>query len=624
MLRIATILLFSSGVATAAGAADEPVDFAHEVLPLLRERCASCHTNGKSKGDVSMNTREELLKSKAIVPGKSAESPLIERVTETDLEMRMPPKGPALTEAQVATLRRWIDGGAGWQEGFSFAKSGAGLPMKPRKPELPPVVDGRTNPVDRIVDAYFAARKVTPPPALDDSAFLRRVSLDLVGLPPTPEELDAFLADKAPDKRDRVVKRLLDDGQKYAEHWLTFWNDLLRNDYQGTGYIDGGRKAITGWLYKALRENKPYDKFVRELISPTPDSEGFIRGIKWRGVVNASQVPELQFAQNVGQVFLGLNLKCASCHDSFIDSWKLEDTYGLAAIIADSSLPIYRCDKPTGATAQVRSLFPNLGPIDPSQPREERLRRFAELLTNSEDGLLTRTIVNRLWHRLMGRGIVHPVDVMGNEPWSADLIDYLATDFVEHGYDLKRTLSLIATSRAYDSRCAADTDEQEGSGYVFRGPIARRLTAEQFVDAIWRITGTAPEKTAVELKRDPEPIRAALVVSDPLMRSLGRPNREQVVSTRPEDLSTLQALDLTNGQEFADLLARGASKIRSTRPDEAPDALVDRLFRATMGRRPDEKERQEARAVLGEPVSDDGLADLLWTLFMLPEFQLIR
>jgi hypothetical protein len=226
---------------------------------------------------------------------------------------------------------------------------------------LPPARDGHAQP-DRPGGRRLLRRASGDAPApLDDAAFLRRVSLDLVGLLPTPERLEAFLADPAPDKRERAVGELLDDDQAYAEHWLTFWNDLLRNDYEGTGYIDGGRKAITPWLYRALRENTPYDRFVRELISPTPESEGFIKGIKWRGAVNASQVPELQFAQNVGQVFLGVNLKCASCHDSFIDSWKLDDTYALAAVIADAPLELYRCDKPTGATGPGPIPLPRAG-----------------------------------------------------------------------------------------------------------------------------------------------------------------------------------------------------------------------------------------------------------------------
>ena len=158
--------------------------------------------------------------------------------------------------------------------------------------------------------------------------------------------------------------------RQYAEHWLTFWNDLLRNDYAGTGYIDEGRRQITGWLYRSLLENKPYDQFVRELISPTPESEGFIKGIKWRGRINSSQTPEVQFAQNVSQVMLGINLKCASCHDSFIDGWKLADAYGMAAIVSEQPLEIHRCDKPTGETAQAGFLFPELGTIDPALSRE--------------------------------------------------------------------------------------------------------------------------------------------------------------------------------------------------------------------------------------------------------------
>src|SRR5262249_55785209 len=208
--------------------------------------------------------------------------------------------------------------------------------------------------------------------------------------------------------------------------------------------------------------------------------------IKWRGVVNASQVPELQFAQNVAQVFLGVNLKCASCHDSFIDNWKLQDAYSLAAVIADAPLEVHRCDKPQGVKATPRFLFPELGQVDAARPKAERLRQVAGLLTGPEDGRFTRTIVNRLWHRLMGRGIVHPVDVMANEPWSADLLDYLATYLADNGYDLKKVIALIVSSRAYQSRCITLTEEPPASDFVYQGPIARRLTAEQFMDAVWR------------------------------------------------------------------------------------------------------------------------------------------
>src|SRR5205807_5041847 len=202
-------------------------------------------------------------------------------------------------------------------------------------------------------------------------------------------------------------RKLLGEKRSYAEHWLTFWNDLLRNDYAGTGYIDGGRKQISPWLYRALLDNKPYDQFVRELISPTPDSEGFILGIKWRGNVNASQVREVQFSQNVAQVFFGMNLKCASCHDSFIDNWKLADAYGLAAVIADKPLEIHRCDKATGKFSAPRFMWPELGDIDAKETKAKRLEQLAGLVTHPNNGRFTRTIPNRLWQRLMRHGLVH-------------------------------------------------------------------------------------------------------------------------------------------------------------------------------------------------------------------------
>ena len=132
----------------------------------------------------------------------------------------------------------------------------------------------------------------------------------MIGQLPAPSETEAFLKDGDPKKKEKLARFLLADKRAYADHWLSFWNDLLRNDYAGTGFIDGGRKQISAWLYRSLVDNKPYDVFARELIAPSPDSEGFIKGIQWRGNVNASQVTELQFAQNVGQVFFGINLKC--------------------------------------------------------------------------------------------------------------------------------------------------------------------------------------------------------------------------------------------------------------------------------------------------------------------------
>lgn len=618
-----------------AWAAEAParLGFSHDILPILKARCAECHTNGKYKGSMSLDNREELLKTGVALPGKSGESELLRRVSTNDPGQRMPPKGKPLTAREVSLLRAWIDQGLPWEKGFSFKASTYVPPLKPRQPALPPARAGREHPIDRILDDYFARHQVQPPAPLDDTAFVRRIFLDVIGLLPAPEDVDAFSHDPAPDRRTRLIRRLLAENRLYTEHWLTFWNDLLRNDYRGTGYIDGGREQITGWLIASLLENKPYDRMVRELISPTRGAEGFVKGIKWRGRVNASQVPELQFSQNISQVFFGINMKCASCHDSFIDRWKLDDAYGLAAVVADKPLEIHRCDKPTGQFARPRFLFPELGEVDGALPRARRLEQLALLVTHPENGRFTRTLANRFWQRLLGRGIVHPVDVMANRPWSEELLDYLAGYLAEQKYDLKKLLEHILTSQAYQSRPVVLAQEPSAEDYVFRGPELRRLTAEQFLDTVWQTTragpvqpverltlGNYPESVPVERRL----VRASLVPADPLMRSLGRPNREQVVTTRPDQLTTLQALDLANGPILAGTLARGAANLLQTHPGISREKLIKEIYRRALCRRPTEEELSVARELTGSPPTPEGVADLLWTVFLLPEFQLLR
>lgn len=632
-LLLAALVGFGSLSCSHLDAAE--VDFAHDVLPLLQKHCARCHTNGTYKGGLSLDTRESLLDAGVIEPGDSSASYLIDLVTSDDPKMQMPPKGERLTENEVATLRRWIDADLPWEQGFSFKAATYEAPLKPRRPELPAAEPGIDNPLDQIVFHYWKERGLQPPAPISDAAFYRRASLDLVGLLPTADEVDAFVADQSPLKRKELVRRLLDERVAYADHWLTFWNDLLRNDYAGTGFIDGGRAQITGWLYEALLANKRYDQFVRELISPTAESEGFAKGIVWRGQVNASQRPELQFSQNVGQVFLGVNLKCASCHDSFVDNWKLTDAYGLAAITSNEPLEIHRCDKPTGEMASAYFLFPELGSIDGTAPREERLKQLAGLMTSPDNGRLTRTVANRLWHRLMGRGIVHPVDSMGAQPWNEDLLDQLAIHLSDSGYDLKKVLELIATSRVYGLESQPWDELAPVEEFVFAGPSPKRMTAEQFADALARLSGAAPEKTAndgvfVESLKRPDRggerpfVRASLVQSTPLMRTLGRPNREQVVTTRPGEVTTLEALELSNGEPLSELLAAAGTKLAANYRDLSPEEIGRTLVRAALSRQPAPEELELLVETIGEKPTPESLADALWCVVMLPEFQLIK
>ncbi|WP_169973856.1 DUF1549 domain-containing protein [Tautonia rosea] len=810
--------------------------FSETIRPILEGKCLKCHGLGKYKGGLSLENREAMLRGgeggPAAEPGDPEASLIFERVIESDPLLRMPSNGDPLSQEEIEHLRQWIEQGLPWPKDVDFGFRQASL--APRSPEVPPSPGtiSLDHPIDRLIARHLADRGEaldwTP---VSDSIFMRRVSLDLVGLLPDPEDLDTFEQDDRPDKRERLVERLLSDRRAYADHWLTFWNDLLRNEYRGTGFIDDGRSTITEWLYRALYENLPYDQFAHQLVSPVPGSQGFTKGIIWRGVVNASQAPPVQAAQNVSQVFLGTNIKCASCHDSFVNHWKLDDAYALSAVFAEESLEIHRCDRPVGRIAEPGFIYPELGTIDPNAPRSERMERLADLLVLPENGRFARTIVNRLWAHLMGRGLVEPLDDLDQEPWNQDLLDWLATDFVRNGHDLKHTMVLIATSRAYQLAGAQLDDGAESEGnFTFKGPLVKRMTAEEFLDAFSTITGSWPVASGEMLKvdgrgqggqlqavraaiaraegaeatagpvapkieatwiwrhdnalKDPggtiflrkviqldelperaliagtcdnelvlyvngqrvaggddwsrpvaadissllrqgenviaaeatnwpdpargrgvrkasgpnpaaflawvggfngsnlawamgsdeswlwstsdngdwtepgfddsswkhavalpmarrtypgidlsatlletnrernEPIRAVLTFNDPLLTALGRPNREQVVTRRDSIASTIQALELTNGETLAIRLAEGAQVVFD-RLDGNPNAIVLDLFRRSFGRPPTAEEKEIAQQLLGPNPTSEGVEDLLWVILMLPEFQLI-
>ncbi len=788
------------------------VDFTKEIKPILEKSCANCHGHGRSKGSFRVDNGETFMQGgdsgSPVVVGKSDESLLIELVMGFDPDAVMPKKGSKLKPEQIALLRAWIDQGAKWDKNVWLGKVEA-KNLHPHLPEVPKVK--AANPVDAFVDTYFKAHKVKWPQTVDDRVFARRAYLDVIGLLPPAAELEKFVADKSRDKREKLVDRLLADNRAYAEHWLTFWNDMLRNDYKGTGYIDGGRKQITKWLFHSLETNKPYDQFVAELINPSPESEGFTKGIVWRGAVNASQLPPMQAAQSISQVFMGLNMKCASCHDSFVNDWQLSDAYALANIYSDQPLEIFQCDKPTGKMASTKFLYPEFGEVAGTN-KAVRLQQLASCVTSPKNGRLPRTLVNRLWGRFFGHAFVEPVDDMEKAGWNTDLLDWLAEDFVAHKYDVRHLIKQIVTSRAYQLP-AVNIGENEND-YVFRGPSVRRLTAEQFRDALTRLTGVGygtalaevepgeSEQNKYALKpipkwiwnstnaasqakaehvyfrktislteiptdakalvsadniftlfingqkvgsgnefknaylydlrkylkkgenvfaaeavnnlpdnSDPTPekavagtenpagflffarlrhvagkvtktndfisnkswlvsnvkvdgwekpefaaenwqpaselgemmmqpwrmtkaymatrlasaygggVRASLVAADPLMVALGRPNREQVVTTRPVTATTLQALEMTNGGTLADIMKRGAENLAGDA--KSSRKFIEQIYQKGLGRKPSSDEIKMAEDIVGKPVKKEGVEDLLWAMTMLPEFQLI-
>lgn len=608
-----------------------------KVRAIFAHNCYKCHGEEKVKGELRLDRKDFVFKGgengEVIKPGNTDESELFRRISlPSDHEDVMPSKGKKLSANDIAVIDFWIKKGAPWPDGSDKDEVFKVAELAPRNPLLPPAPVIYSNPVDRWTNQYFVKNKIAWPKLVDDRIFLRRSFMDIIGLLPTQQEINEFSKDPRPDKRAIWSKKLLDREDDYAMHWLTFWNDALRNDYTGTGYITNGRYAITDWLYQSIKANKPYDQFVKELLSPDENSKGFIEGIKWRGVVNSSQRTEMQAAQNVSQVFLGLNLKCASCHNSFISDWKLEDAYAFANIFADTTLEINRCDKPTGKFTDARMLWKELGSIDNKAKVPIKRAQLAENMVKPQNGRLYRTLVNRIWAQIMGRGFIEPLDMMDNEPWSQDMLDWMAFNFQQNNSNIKDLIYLITTSKTYQLPSAGFKDPNEivSQEFKFSGRLRKRMSAEQFADAGSALFGPIFPDSMVRYKPVIKVLnnqsiqlfpRASQVVNNPFLTALGRPNRETVSTSRESQANLLQALELTNGERFNSMLRKGAENWKLKY--KSGDQIIKEIYKQALGREVRSDEYKIAIKILGDKPQTDAVQDLFWAVMLLPEFQII-
>lgn len=526
------------------------------------------------------------------------------------------------------------------------------LPAPPSPPlvELPKPVKKRPNsgtkassalakdegaalgPIDRFI--YDSWRKANlpqaakPPQMCDDAAFCRRVYLDLIGVIPTGVEVNRFSADRSPQKREKLIHQLLARDDDYAAHFTPFWEDALASQ---PVLSQGGiptRGNYREWIYDNLKQNRPYDVMTAELIDPTmPRRHGAVTedlfGVQYtiEYVRNEDHTVTLQTAANVGQVFLGTSMKCASCHDHFDHSeWTQRRFVGFAGLFAPADLELMRCDVPLGKTAPARFPFDFPG-AEREVPREldARLHLAAQLITDPLNTRFAETMVNRLWKRYLGLGLIEPADdFRATRPAShPELLKWLAYDFVAHGCDLKHTIREILTSRTYQHRYDCEWEDQfDSSGMetprYFRSPALRRLTAEQFFDSL---------HVALEGKLDPRQRCYLDGRATALMRALGRPDSRNEISTaRPEDVGVVSALELLNGTELHGLLEEAELGMKpAVRRD--PRRLVDQLYLNVLSRRASGEERKLAAEWFdSEEALEEAARDLLWALICSPQF----
>ncbi len=461
-----------------------------KIRAIWTNKCYSCHSSEKMKGELALDNLEGVLAGgidgPVLVKGNASKSDIIRRLKlPKGHHDAMPEKGEPLTPLQIRAISIWIDHGAVWsaQKTKLFYEA----PLSLNKPALQEN-KSFSNPIDIWVDLYFKEKKIKWPQLISDATFIRKVYLDITGLLPTPDEVLSFTNEKSPDKREKIVHKLLSRKEDFTMHWLSYWNDVLRNDYSGPGFITEGRKQITNWLYQSLMNDSSYTTMVKGLIHPGPASEGFIKGIEWRGEVNSSQRTEMQAAQNVSQSLLGTNLKCASCHNSFVNNITLEQSYNFASIFAKQPLELHRCDAPTGKFASPQFISPELGIIT-ADSLNDRLAQLAEFITQPANGRLYRTLVNRFWNSFFGRGIIGTLDDMDQKAWNQNLLDYIAADFRDQGSSIKKLFALILTSKTYQLPAVdyGPADRMNQPGFIFKGPAHRKIHAEQMADAVSQV-----------------------------------------------------------------------------------------------------------------------------------------
>ena len=588
------------------------VEFYRDVLPVLEKNCLSCHS-GKPKGGLKLDALAAALKGgdsekPAIVPNHPEKSTLIERLNPANAEDIMPPKGERLASAQIEIMSRWIKEGAVW-------------------PDEPPVA------------------KLTIMPLTTDAEFIRRVTLDTIGLFPTPAEIRAFVADKSADKRAKLIDRLLADS-RWADHWVGFWQDLLAENPNLVNATLNNTGPFRWWIYESFRDNKPLDMFITELIRMEGGAyDGAPAGFSLAALNDS---PMAAKAGIISSALLATEMKCARCHDAPYHQSKQADLFHLAAMLAEKpveipktssvSLDKFAARKPLIQVTlkpgdklspewTLKNLMPDELPPGFVPPNADSRTHLAALITAPQNERFAEVMVNRIWHRYFSRGLAEPLhDWEKAKITHPDLLKWLAREFISHGYDVKHVVRLILNSQAYQRQSHTDADANR----LFAAQAKRRLSAEQLVDSLFTAYGKDFDTGLVCIDVDSgRPPRLALNFGEPrrawqfvytandrdrpslnlpraqviteLMSAFGwEGNRQEPISVRKNEPSPLQPALLANGTASLWLtrLSEDSGLTELCLKKQSVDTLVDEVFLRVLGRSPKENERAKFVALL--------------------------
>lgn len=659
--------------------AQSEIDFGRDVQPILADRCYACHgPDPKTReAKLRLDVRDVAIASRrrgaAVVPGKPDESRLVKLIRSEDADEQMPPaefKKP-LSQQQKEVLIRWIEQGARYSGHWSFA------PIVQGKPPAA-VGDLRlSSAVDQFVQARLAERGIKPAPEADRATYLRRVTQDLTGLPPTIEALDAFINDRSPDAYEKVVDGLL-RSDDYAERMAAIWLDNARyadsNGYQ----FDNARDMWPwrDWVIAAYKKNMPFDQFVTEqlagdLLPGSTDDQKIATGFNRNhgftiegGVINEEY--RVMYVNDktttAGTLFFGLTFDCCRCHDHKYDPLSTKEYYQLFAFFnsnAESGVgvkdkPIAPFIKKDGGHVMVMKEQPRkthilIGgqfdtpgeEVQPDTPAilpafgdgpRNRLG-LAQWLLRKDNPLLARVTVNRVWQQFFGIGLFKTVDnlgIQGEAPSHPQLLDWLATDFRDNGWDMHRLIKSIVLSATYrqESKHRPELEDPENR-LLARGP-SFRLPAELIRDQALAASGLLTRKIGGPSVKPYQPAgiwedlnapashaetyeqssgaalyrksmytfwrRAAM---HPAMAVFDAPNREVCSVTRETTNTPLQALALLHdptyiesARHLAEFVIRGGPPVKSSVGIKPPPSteMIAHAFRKTLSRHPTDRE----------------------------------
>lgn len=484
------------------------------------------------------------------------------------------------------------------------------------------------NYVDELVHAKLRQLQYLPSETCRDDEFLRRVSLDLLGILPTVKETTAFLADTDPRKREKLVDSLL-EREEYAKFWALKWGDLLKMTSKLVG--DEGVYKYHRWVERAFHENMPYDEFARQLLTGAGSTLANPPANFYRTSTDMNECVE-----TISQVFLGARLQCAKCHNHPFERWTQDNYYGLGAFF--NRVERRKTGRPgemfvytrfSGNVTQPRTgevmapWLPQSGSIEASNDIDRRTV-FTDWLVDPENPYFARIEANRIWSQLFARGIVDPIDDFrdSNPPSNAALLDALAKDFVENGYDRKHLLRVILNSRTYQASCQTSEFNAEDSKY-FSHQQPRLLEAEQMLDAINRTLGLEQKFGSLPAGTLATQLPAPDLVKVDFLKVFGQPERSTVCACERADDSNLgMAIELFNGPMIHQKLRDANNRFRQSLAAGKPvEDVIEELYLAAFCRPPSEVEITAALEHCSKnPDPLVGVEDLCWALFNADEF----